>query len=81
MTVLWIVIGILIGIAAGMGIAYTLLKKQLTKEGREALKKAEEDGELLKKEKILQAKEKFLQLKSDYEINKFMALVTIKYYR
>lgn len=67
MTVLWIVIGILIGIAAGMGIAYTLLKKQLTKEGREALKKAEEDGELLKKEKILQAKEKFLQLKSDYE--------------
>ena len=34
MTVLWIVIGILIGIAAGMGIAYTLLKKQLTKEGR-----------------------------------------------
>ena len=60
-------IGILIGLAAGIGLAYTLLKKQLTKAGREALKKAEEDGELLKKEKILQAKEKFLQLKSDYE--------------
>ncbi|MBO7585851.1 MAG: ribonuclease Y [Bacteroidales bacterium] len=67
MTGLWIVIGVLVGIAAGIGIAYTLLKKQLTKAGREALKKAEEDGELLKKEKILQAKEKFLQLKSDYE--------------
>ena len=67
MTGLWIVIGILVGIAAGIGIAYTLLKKQLTKAGREALKKAEEDGELLKKGKILQAKEKFLQLKSDYE--------------
>ena len=67
MTGLWIVIGVLVGIAAGIGLAYTLLKKQLTKAGREALKKAEEDGELLKKEKILQAKEKFLQLKSDYE--------------
>ena len=67
MTVLWIVIGIVIGLAAGIGLAYTLLNKQLTKSGREALKKAEEDGELLKKEKILQAKEKFLQLKSEYE--------------
>jgi ribonuclease Y len=67
MTVLWIIIGIVIGAAAGITLAYTLLKNQLTKSGREALKKAEEDGELLKKEKILQAKEKFLQLKSEYE--------------
>lgn len=67
MTILWILIGVLAGIAVGLGLAYTLLKKQLTKAGREALKKAEEDGELLKKEKILQAKEKFFQLKSDYE--------------
>jgi len=69
MTGLWIFVGILIGAAVGIGVAYTLLKNQLTKAGREALKKAEEDGELLKKEKILQAKEKFLQLKSDYEKN------------
>lgn len=67
MTGLWILVGILIGVAVGIAIAYTLLKNQLTKSGREALKKAEEDGELLKKEKILQAKEKFLQLKSEYE--------------
>ncbi|MBR4786959.1 MAG: ribonuclease Y [Bacteroidales bacterium] len=67
MTVLWIIIGIVIGAAIGIALAYTLLKNQLTKSGREALKKAEEDGELLKKEKILQAKEKFLQLKSEYE--------------
>lgn len=60
-------LGILIGVGVGIALAYTLLKNQLTKSGREALKKAEEDGELLKKEKILQAKEKFLQLKSEYE--------------
>ena len=67
MTIIWILVGVLVGLAVGLGLAYTLLKKQLTKAGREALKKAEEDGELLKKEKILQAKEKFFQLKSDYE--------------
>lgn len=67
MTALWITIGILVGVGIGLAVAYTLLKKQLTKSGREALKKAEEDGELLKKEKILQAKEKFLQLKSEHE--------------
>ena len=46
MTVLWIIIGIVIGAAIGIALAYTLLKNQLTKSGREALKKAEEDGEL-----------------------------------
>lgn len=67
MTGIWIMLGILIGIGIGITVAHTLLKNQLTKSGREALRKAEEDGELLKKEKILQAKEKFLQLKSEYE--------------
>ncbi len=67
MTGFWITLGVLVGVVIGIVIAYTLLRKQLTKAGREALKKAEEDGEMAKKEKILQAKEKFLQLKSDYE--------------
>ena len=67
MTTLGIIIGILVGVGIGLALAYTLLKNQLTKAGREALKKAEEDGELIKKEKILQAKEKFLQLKAEHE--------------
>ncbi|MBQ1779864.1 MAG: DUF3552 domain-containing protein, partial [Bacteroidales bacterium] len=67
MTILSIIIGILVGAAVGVAVSYTLLKNQLTKAGREALKKAEEDGELIKKEKILQAKEKFLQLKAEHE--------------
>ena len=65
--VLWIIVGVVIGIAAGIFAAYTFLNKQLTKSGQEALKKAEADGEIIKKEKILQAKEKFLQLKNEYE--------------
>jgi ribonuclease Y len=67
MKLLLIIIGVLVGAGIGIAISYTLLKNQFTKAGREALKKAEEDGELIKKEKILQAKEKFLQLKAEHE--------------
>ncbi len=67
MTILWIIIGIIAGLAIGIILSYTLLKNSITKSSKEILKKAEEDAELLKKEKILQAKEKFLQLKSEHE--------------
>ena len=77
-TPLAIIIGIVVGLGAGIGLAYSILKKTITKNSSEVLKnaqdeakaikkKAEEDGELLKKEKILQAKEKFLQLKGEHE--------------
>jgi len=69
-----IFIGIIIGLIAGVAGALTFLKSTLTqkisvtmREAQEALKKANEDGELLKKEKLLQAKERFLQLKSEHE--------------
>ncbi|MCL2436384.1 MAG: ribonuclease Y [Lentimicrobiaceae bacterium] len=69
-----IIIGIIIGLIAGVAGALTFLKSTLTqkisvtmREAQEALKKANEDGELLKKEKLLQAKERFLQLKSEHE--------------
>jgi uncharacterized protein YpmB len=47
MKLLLIIIGVLVGAGIGIAISYTLLKNQLTKAGREALKKAEEDGELI----------------------------------
>jgi len=64
---LWIIIGIIVGLATGILLSFTILKNSITKSSKEILKKAEEDAELLKKEKILQAKEKFLQLKSEHE--------------
>jgi len=69
-----IIIGIVIGLIAGIAGALTILRYTLAqksnammREAKETLKKANEDGELLKKEKLLQAKEKFLQLKSEHE--------------
>ncbi len=67
-----VIIGIvaaLIGIAAGVIITSTFLRKAIEKKSENILRDAEEKGEMIKKDKILQAKEKFLQMKSDYENN------------
>lgn len=69
-----IIITALIGLAVGIAATFFFLRYIMTQkrnalmqEAQEALKKANEDGELIKKEKILQAKEKFLQLKGEHE--------------
>ncbi len=72
--ILNIIIGILIGLALGFAIAKILEKnnvsnliKNAKKEAGSILKDAKSDAEALKKDKILQAKEKFLELKSEHE--------------
>ena len=65
-----IVVTILVGVGAlilGIIVTATILKNAVTKKAKEKLAKAEVDGETLKKEKLLQAKEKFLQLKQEHE--------------
>lgn len=64
---LYIIIGVVAGIAIGIGLSYTLMKSALEKNSRQVLKEAQEEAELLKKDRILQAKEKFLQLKLEHE--------------
>ena len=69
-----IIIGVIIGILCGFGLAKFLEKSNVTnliknakKEAGSILKDAKTEGEALKKDKILQAKEKFLELKSEHE--------------
>ncbi|WP_111307581.1 ribonuclease Y [Confluentibacter sediminis] len=73
-TILLIVGGILLGVVIGFIIAKTLEKNNASKLVREAkksaasiLKEANIEGESIKKDKILQAKEKFIELKSEHE--------------
>lgn len=66
-TIIFAVVGLLIGAGAGVLLATTVLRNALTKKSNQLLSEAKEKGEVIKKEKILQAKEKFLQMKSDYE--------------
>lgn len=66
-----IVVGVLVGVAAGGAIVYVLLNSLMKKRSTSILRKAEAEGEAIKKEKILQAKEKFLQMKEEHERDAF----------
>lgn len=66
--------GILLGLIIGFVIAKMLEKSKASKFIRDAkrsasniLKEANKEGESIKKDKILQAKEKFIELKSEHE--------------
>ena len=74
MDIVSIFIGIIVGLAGGFAIAKMLEKsnvsnliKNAKKEAASILKDANLDAENTKKDKLLQAKEKFLELKSEHE--------------
>jgi len=73
-TILLIVGGIILGLIIGYVIAKALEKnnaskliKGAKKEAHSIIKDANHEGEAIKKDKILQAKEKFIELKSEHE--------------
>lgn len=73
-TIVIAIITLIIGLAIGFGIAKILEKKNASKVIQRAkksaasiLKEAKQEGESIKKDKILQAKEKFIELKAEHE--------------
>jgi ribonuclease Y len=67
MEIIFIIIAGIVGVFLGFIITSTILRKSIEKKNANIIKEAEEKGEVIKKEKILQAKEKFLQLKTEHE--------------
>ena len=67
MSIVFLLIGILLGAAVALGVYTTLHKRNLNGQKEEIIRNAEVEGENIKKEKILQAKEKFSQLKSEHD--------------
>jgi ribonuclease Y len=63
-----ILTGILVGILGGGGLAFFIQNVVLKKRKEQILKDAENEGEAMKKEKILSAKEKFMKLKEEHEV-------------
>lgn len=57
----------LVGLGAGWFLGYTLKIQSLRKKAAVIISNAEADAEVIKKDKMLQAKEKFLQLKAEHE--------------
>ncbi|MEA3478664.1 MAG: Rnase Y domain-containing protein, partial [Bacteroidota bacterium] len=65
-----ILIIVIVGISSlfiGGLVASTFLRKAIERKSETILKEAQEKAEVIKKDKILQAKEKFLQLKAEHE--------------
>ena len=62
----------LVGIVIGLVVGVFILKNITTKQSKLIIDTAEKEGEQIKKNKIFQAREKFVQLKSEHEdsINK-----------
>jgi len=67
MNLIELLIGASAGFLVGGALAYVLWNKALSAKKMQILAEAKAEGEVIKKDKILQAKEKFLQLKSDHE--------------
>lgn len=55
------------GILLGVLITYLVIKTTNKNKAKSIIKEAEAEAEVIKKDKMLQAKEKFLQLKSEHE--------------
>jgi ribonuclease Y len=51
----------------GFGLSYIIWQKALGSRSRKIISEAEAEAEVIRKEKILQAKERFLQLKTEHE--------------
>ena len=60
---IWIIVGVVVGAVVGGVFSYIAARAR----AKAIVAKAEADGEMIKKEKMLQAKEKFIQLKSDHD--------------
>lgn len=67
LTIIYIAGALIAGVVAGFLIAGSKLNASATKEKENLIKEAEVKSEAIKQEKILQAKEKFLQLKAEHD--------------
>ncbi len=65
--ILFILIGLIGGVGAGYMLFVAARKKQLENDKNRILEEAKMQGENLKKDRILEAKEKYMQLRSEYE--------------
>lgn len=69
-SILYIIIGLIIGVTIGRFLLRSILKKNeiaAQNKVKKILRDAEQEADHLKKNKLLEAKEKFLQLKAEHE--------------
>jgi len=58
---------VVVAFLAGAGVAFLIFTQALKKKQKKIIEEAESEAEVIKKDKILQAKEKFIHLKAEHE--------------
>src|ERR1700731_4072680 len=66
-TIIVIAAAAIVGLGLGILITATIIRKNIQKKGQEILKDAERQANTLRDKKMLEAKERFLQLKAEHE--------------
>jgi ribonuclease Y len=67
MEIYLVVIITMVALGAGSALMYALLQSGLNKKAIQIVKDAEAQAEILKKDRMLEAKEKLIQLKAEHE--------------
>ena len=67
MDIIYIIISLIVGLAIGILIGLPILKKQQQAQANILIDEAKNKAESIKQSKMLEAKEKFLNLKSEHE--------------
>ena len=67
MEIYLVVIFIMLSLGIGAVLMFVVNNNMQKSKAKQIIKEAEEKGEMLKKDKMIEAKEKFLQLKADHE--------------
>lgn len=65
--IILVIITAIVSVGIYAFVTNVLMKKSLSKKREAMLKEAETEGEMIKKERILQSKEKYIQLKSEHD--------------
>ena len=66
-SLIYLEIFVVVAFVAGAAVAYLFFNTALKKKQKKILEEAETEAEVIRKDKILQAKEKFIQLKAEHE--------------
>ena len=67
MEIYLVVIIAMVALGIGVAVTFVLNKTILSKQATELIKEAEAKAEVIKKDRMLEAKERFIQLKSEHE--------------
>jgi len=67
MEIVYVILALVVGLGLGILITATMIRKSIEKKSQTLIEEAKAEAEVIKKNKILEAKEKFIKLKSEHD--------------